>query len=193
LTSGKNASIDLGEQISEVLSNPNLEPEQAQKFAEALDLITWTDIESVEGLSDILIQLGFDSEAAGLDIEKLEDGIKAAAKATQFFDLEKMREEVKATEDLIKDLEGREDTERVFDKEARDKIVSADSSLADKFVATGIDEFVYVGDSIGTLITALEANTTALLSQYGEQVGHNAKMSNKWQNLADNGAMWTNG
>ena len=185
LTSGKNASIGLGEQISEVLSNPNLEPEQAQKFAEALDLITWTDTESIEGLSDILIQLGFDSKAVGLDIEKLENDIKAAAKATQLFDLEKMREEVKATEDLIKDLEGREDTERVFNKEARDKIVSADPSLADKFVATGIDEFVYVGNSIADLIVALNSNTSALLGEYSGQVSDNAATSQKWQDFYD--------
>ena len=191
LTSGKQTATELNNTLGAIMTD--LEPEQAQIFADALSLIDWSNIDSVEELSEILNELGFDADAAGIDVEGLEKKIIDATKATKIFNLDKIKEEIGAIEDLVKNLEDREDTERTFTKEERDLMIGADPSLTGQFVATGIDEFVYVGNSIETLITALDANTAALLSEYGEQVMHNAEMSDKWQNLADNGAMWTNG
>ena len=199
LTSGKQVTQNLGSSLNTILSGIK-DPEQAQIFADALEMIDWSDKDQVEGFSETLLDLGFDAAKAGMDvstfdedINSLEQEIITAAKSTKTFNLDNLREEIKSTEDLVKDLKSREDTERTFTKEERDLMVGADASLAGQFIATGIDEFVYVGDSIGTLITALDANTAALLSEYGEKVTHNAEMSDKWQNLADNGAMWTNG
>ena len=191
LTSGKQTATELNNTLGAIMTD--LEPDQAQIFADALSLIDWSNIDSVEELSKILNELGFDSDAAGVDIEALEKQIIEAAKATKIFNLDKIKEEIGTIEDLVKDLEDREDTERTFTKEERDLMIGVDQSLTGQFVATGIDEFVYVGNSIETLITALDANTAALLSEYGEQVAHNAEMSDKWQNLVDNGSMWTNG
>ena len=198
LTSGKQVTQNLGSSLNTILSGIE-DPEQAQIFADALEMIDWSDKDQVEGFSETLLDLGFDAAKAGMDvstfdedINSLEQEIITAAKSTKTFNLDNLREEIKSTEDLVKDLKSREDTERTFTKEERDLMVGADVSLTGQFIATGIDEFVYVGNSIETLITALNANTTALLSEYGEQVTHNAEMSDKWQNLADNGAMWTN-
>ena len=190
LTSGPDVAQALAGSIEETLKTIE-DPEQAQIFVDALNAIDWQNLDDVEELDTILEGMDFDYAIDGLD--ELKQEIITAAKATKTFNLDKLREEIKSAEDLVKDLKDREDTERTFTKEERDLMVGADASLAGQFIATGIDEFVYVGDSIGTLITALDANTAALLSEYGEKVTHNAEMSDKWQNLADNGAMWTNG
>ena len=190
LTSGPKAAQGLAKSIEETLNGIE-DPEQAQIFADALNAIDWQNLDSVEELETVLVGMDFDYAIDGLD--ELKQEIITAAKATKTFNLDAIKEQVKSVEELVADIEDREDTERTFTKEERDLMVGADASLAGQFIATGIDEFVYVGDSIGTLITALDANTAALLSKYGEQVIHNAEMSDKWQNLADNGAMWTNG
>ena len=193
LTSGGAVATDLSNLLSTIMTEEITDPEQAQLFADALGMIDWSDTDSIEGLSDILLQLGFDSDAAGVDIEVLEQQIISAARATKKFDLEALKEEIKSAQDLVDDLQDRENHERTFTQEERDLMVAANEGLASDFVMTGIDEFVYVGDSMGSLIEALNSNTAALLGKYGEQVTHDAEMSRKWQEIADSDRHWWKG
>jgi hypothetical protein len=139
-----------------------------------------------------LTDLGFDVDSLTIPIEDLENMIKEAAKSAKKFNLDTLKEEIKATSDLIEDLKDREDTERKFTKEEKERITKVDESLEGQFVATGIDEFVYIGDSIDGLVTALNNNTAALLAEYGEQVKYNADMSRGWEVLKETEA-WTHG
>ena len=192
IVSGERGIAGLTTAINEEMAKISNNPEQAKKFVEGLTMIDWSNIDSIEQLDEILMELGFDAELAGIDIESLEEQIASAAKATKTFNLDSLKEEIKSTEDLIDDIKDREHTERAFTKEQRDLIVSADKSLESQFVMTGIDEFTYVGDSISSLISALNDNTSALLGQYGDQVKYNADMSRKWEELKQTGS-WSYG
>ena len=185
LTSGKDAAFGLSELINKEFSD--LDPENADKFAQALSMIDWNDTDSIEGLDQILTDLGFTGSMTAEEIEALENKIKETSKATKKFDLENMRKEIQSTQDLVKDLKDREDTERSFTKEERDLILKSNPNLESYFVMTGMDEFVYVGDSIVDLIGALNQNTAALLGEYGEQVKNNANQSQKWMDNQNTG------
>jgi len=90
-------------------------------------MIDWTNIEDVESLNQLIQDMDFKGEIT--NIEEFEDKIKEAAKAIKKFNLDAIKEQVKSIEDLTKDLEDREDTERTFTKEERDLMIGADPSL----------------------------------------------------------------
>ena len=189
LFSGRKASNAMANMLSD--SFDKIEGQDQQRiFAEALEMIDWSSIDSVNDLSEILLDLGFDADAAGIDIGLLEEEIKLAAKASRTFNLEKIREEIKSADELVKDLRGREETERTITAEQKDLILAADPSLEDKFVASGIDEFVYVGDSISDLIVALNNNTAAQLGDYGAQLENENAKAERWQEIYESGRVW---
>jgi C4-type Zn-finger protein len=72
--------------------------------------------------------MGFEGEIA--DIEGFEDQIKEAAKALKQINFDTLKEEMKSTQELVKDIEGREDTERKFTEEEMNKMVKANPELA---------------------------------------------------------------
>ena len=187
LVSGEQATVGLGQRIDSILGE--LSPENAQIFADALNSIDWTNVDDIEGLSELLNDMGFEGEVA--DIEGFEDQIKEAAKALKQINFDTLKEEIKSTQELVKDIEGREDTERKFTEEEMNKMVKANPELANQFVMTGIDEFVYVGDSMESLIDALNDNTQAQLKEYADQVREAAGKSQKWEDLVQNGRTWT--
>jgi hypothetical protein len=80
-------------------------------------MIDWGNTDSIEQLDEILMELGFDADLVGINIEDLENQIASAAKATKIFNLDKLKEEIKSTEDLLDDIKDREYTERSFTKE----------------------------------------------------------------------------
>lgn len=176
LTSGKDATVGLGQEIDSILGE--LSPENAQIFADALNSIDWTNMDDVEGLNELLNDMGFEGEIA--DIEGFEDRIKEAAKALKQINFDALKEEIKSTQEIIKDIEGREDTERKFTEEQMNNIIKKKPELASQFVMTGIDEFVYVGDSMESLIDALNDNTQAQLKEYADQVREAADKSQVW-------------
>ena len=180
LKSGPEAAKGLASSIEATL-NTIEDPEQAQIFADALNTIDWQNLNDVEELETILTGMDFDYAIDGLD--ELKQEIITAAKATKTFNLDAIKEQVKSIEGLVEDIEDREDTERKFTQEEYDAITKANPELASQFVATGLDEFVYVGDSMQSLIEALNQNTAALIGDYGEQVRNNAVMSEKWLGL----------
>ena len=182
LASGPDVAQALAGSIEETLSTIE-NPEQVQIFADALNAIDWQNLDSVEELETVLEGMDFDYAVDGLD--ELKQEIITAAKATKTFNLDAIKEQVKSIEDLIEDVEDREDTERKFTQEEYDTITKASPELASQFVATGLDEFVYVGDSMQSLIEALNQNTAALLGDYGEQVRANAAISEKWLGIED--------
>ena len=184
LASGPDVAQALAGSIEETL-NAIEDPEQAQIFADALNAIDWQNLDDVEELDAVLAGMDFDYAIDGLD--ELKQEIITAAKATKTFNLDAIKEQVKSIEELVEDIEDREDTERKFTQEEYDTITKASPKLASQFVATGLDEFVYVGDSMQSLIEALNQNTAALLGDYGEQVRGNAAMSEKWLANEDTG------
>ena len=186
LTSGKSASDNLGGYLQEAF-NKIEDPEQAQLFANALNTIDWKNIDSVEKLNEYLIDFGFDATAAGIDVEDLEEKIKDFAKATKNINLESLKAEIKSLDELAEGLADREETERVFSDEEKKALLKANPDMANDFVMTGIDEWTYVGDSMGTLEEAVREATKTLWETYSEQTREAGEKSQKWEDLARSG------
>jgi hypothetical protein len=167
LTSGKDASDEMGAKLKDAF-NKITDPEQAQKFADALGTIDWKNIDSVEQLNEILVETGFDATAAGIDIETLENDIKELAKASKKVGLDSLKQQIKSLDELAKNLTEREDTDRVFSDEERKALIQANRDMTDDFIMTGIDEWTYVGDSMGTLEGAVREATRALWETYSK-------------------------
>ena len=183
LVSGKKEA----DQFSAILQNifNQISPEQAQKFADALGMIDWTNIDSIEKLNEYLIDFSFDATAAGIDIEDLEEKIKDFAKATKNINLESLKAEIKSLDELVESLADREETERVFSDEEKKALLKANPDMVNDFVMTGIDEWTYIGDSMGTLEEAVREATKAIWETYSEQTRKAGEKSQKWENLAE--------
>ena len=179
LKTGSEKTRELATQLNDITST--LAPEQAQIFAEALNSLDWSNTDSVEELDSILAGMNFTGQIG--DIEALEDQIKEAAKAGRDFNLSKLREGLKSTQELINDLKDREETDRTFTEEEKKQLVEANPALANQFVMTGIDEFIYVGNSIDTLIKALKENTAAILKEENQNLKDKADKSQLWKDL----------
>lgn len=184
LQSGQESGRKLAEQLKTGLEDEDY----GVIFAEALDMIDISNIDSIESLSEILTELNYNGKLSTEKITLLEQQIIEATKATHKFNLDALKEEIKNVQGLIDDISEREDTERIFTEEERNIMTKADSSLESQFVMTGIDEFVYVGDSMQGLVTALNQNTAALLGKTGEQLKSAAAESEKWAALTSDDA-----
>ena len=177
LTSGSGAK-ELGDQLFNILGT--MAPDQAEIFTQALSMIDWTNLGDIEDFDEQLNQLGLTANLSESQLDHFKNVLAQTNNAFRHFDLEKVREEVKSTEELIDDIKDREENERVFTKEQRDLILKGNPNLANNFVITGMDEFTYVGNSMNDLISALNYNTEAQLKEYGEQVKTKAEISGKW-------------
>ena len=191
LNSGKQASDELGNLISSSFSG--LSTEDAQLFANALSGIDWTSIDSIEQLSEDLITMGFDVNAAGIDIEGLEDKIKELGNATKKVSLESLKEQIQTLGELGKDLADRENTDRTFTDEEKKALIRANPDMADNFVMTNFDEWTYIGDSMTSLEEAVRNATQALWETYNKQVTEAGIKSQAWQDLVENGRTWEGG
>jgi hypothetical protein len=144
-------------------------------------MIDLKNIDSIEKLSDYLIELNY---AGNLDsIDYLEEEIIKLTKASKNFTLEGIREEIKTTQELIDEIEGREEYERTYTEKQRDDLIKTGRVKTSDFVMTGIDEFTYIGETNEDLTAALKENTTALLRETGKQLKKKAEKSDTWNNL----------
>lgn len=168
--SGKAAA----EKMAGIITNitKDMEPDKANKFAAALNGIDWKNADSVEGLSDIIKDLGLESGLSEEDIDALEIQIKDLAKATREVDLEKLIEQIRSLAKISIQLKNGEQTRR-FSEENKDLLI--ENAGLDEFdfqydFETG--EYVYVGDSMVALteavdraIEAINGNTEAELNK----------------------------
>ena len=91
--SGVEGATQLGQAIKEEYAK--LSPELGEQFLAAINAIDWKNIDSIEGFSDVLSELGIDTESAGIDVEALEDRIKEVTKATRELSFENLKDELK--------------------------------------------------------------------------------------------------
>lgn len=166
----------MADKVADV-ENPKLQ----QQLTDVLNTMDWTSITSIEQLDEKLAELGWTSEdLSKYGITELQKELEEFAKQSKYFTLDELKNQIKSTEELIKDIEGREYTERAFEKEDYEKIINLKPEMKSQFVMTGIDEFTYIGDSMQTLVEALQDNTAAELQSYGEQIKERGETSQKW-------------
>ncbi len=160
--SGVEGATQLGQAIKEEYAK--LSPELGEQFLAAINAIDWKNIDSIEGFSDVLSELGIDTESAGIDVEALEDRIKEVAKATRELSFENLKDELKGLEDLADDIKDRESTAREFTEEQMNSLIKAGANR-DDFIMSGIDEYTYVGDNLISLLEAIEGYTSSILQE----------------------------
>ena len=173
--SGTKAASDLGGLISEQLKNENY----GDIFAQALEMINVKDIDSVRKLSEYMEELGY---TGNIDFDEIEEEIIKATNASKNFNLDNVKEQLKSTQDLVKDIKDREETDRIYSEEDYKKLVASGVD-SKKFVMTSIDEYTYIGETNEQLVTALQENTAALLGETQEQLREAAEKSQTWEDL----------
>ena len=173
--SGTEAAGNLGGLISEQLKNADY----GDIFAQALEMINVKDIDSVRKLSEYMEELGY---AGDIDFDGIEEEIIKATNASKNFNLDNVKEQLKSTQDLVKDIKDREETDRVYSEEDYKKLIASGVD-SKKFVMTGIDEYTYIGETNEQLVAALQENTAALLGETQEQLREAAEKSQTWEDL----------
>jgi hypothetical protein len=166
----------------------DMEPETAQKFAQAIGDLHWTNIKDVENLSNDLEDLGIASLLGEGEIDALEQNIISLAKAARAFNADELEEAFGKSRSLAEEIRGREDSERTFTEEQMKQLIESGGAKAGEFVWTGEDEFTYIGGSMDTLTAALDANTAALLKETVDAANREAWTAEKWQEAVQSGA-----
>ena len=160
-----------------------LTEEQAENMALAINVIDWSNIDSIKTFSDEIKELGLDALFAEKDFNMLEETLIDLAGATREIDLEAFKEEIKTLEDLAKDIEGR-DGDYIFDDEAKKLLLEAGAS-EDDFVANGIDEWVYIGGTLETLLSIISGHTSAILGKMSGDLNYAIERGQAWENAKD--------
>lgn len=155
--SGLEAEKALVETFTKITND--LDPEEAEKFANAFSLIDITDIASIEGFANDVEDLGI--EIGNLPLEKLIQDTIDYAKAIDKIDLESVTEKVQSLAKILYTFttEGG----RQLDTDTYQSLV--DQGIADPSdfvynVAT--DTYDYIGKDIQDLTDAIREATTAL-------------------------------
>ena len=155
--SGLEAEKALAETFTDITDGLN--PEEAEKFANAFSLIDITDIASIEGFANDVEDLGI--EIDGLPLEKLIQDTIDYAKAIDKIDLESVTEKVQSLAKILYTFttEGG----RQLDTDTYQSLV--DQGIADPSdfvynVAT--DTYDYIGKDIQDLTDAIREATNAL-------------------------------
>ena len=159
--SGSRAAATLADIIQNIINN--LDTENAQKFVTTLNGINWKNIDSIEGLSDILDDLGISLKGSGVNVDDLEQEIIQLAKAAKDVDLEKVIEQIRSLSkiqyDILKGTQGRDFSEEDYQLLIEEGIASA----ADFVYNLATDSWTYIGESMDELSAAINNNTKSLL------------------------------
>ena len=169
----------------------NLNKTEQIALWEALATVDWSNVDSIEGLSEVVQNLGITSPEAIKRIEELEGAIIKASKATKNWTSDLLDQELKPVEDLIDNLKGRDPDNRTFNKEQKDLILEASPELKDLFVKTGVDEFTFIGEDMDKLTNALEDLRLAILEQASQDIEQRAETSQMWKEVMSSDATIT--
>ena len=136
-----------------------LDPEEAEKFANAFSLIDITDIASIEGFANDVEDLGI--EVDGLPLEKLIQDTIDYAKAIDKIDLESVTEKVQSLAKILYTFttEGG----RQLDTDTYQSLVDQGIANPSDFVYNvATDTYDYISEDIQDLTDAIREATTAL-------------------------------
>ena len=156
-TSGLEAEKALATTFTEITDG--LDPEEAEKFANAFSLIDITDIASIEGFANDVEDLGI--EVNGLPLDKLIQDTIDYAKAIDKIDLESVTEKVQSLAKILYTFttEGG----RQLDTDTYQSLVDQGIANPSDFVYNvATDTYDYIGEDIQDLTDAIREATTAL-------------------------------
>lgn len=140
-----------------------LNDEDARKFGDALAMIDWNDINSVERLPEILEDLDLDGKIAEGALVDLENSIIEFTNATRFANAELLANTVKQTNKILGEIKNGT-ADRSFTKDEYTALTSLIPGIEKQFTMDGEDNWIYLGNSMEDLKAAIEENTSAQMS-----------------------------
>lgn len=140
-----------------------LSDEDARKFGDALAMIDWNDINSVERLPEILEDLDLDGKIAEGALVDLENSIIEFTNATRFANAELLANTVKQTNKILGEIKNGT-ADRSFTKDEYTALTNLIPGIEKQFTMDGEDNWIYLGNSMGDLKAAIEENTSAQVS-----------------------------
>ena len=161
-----------------------LTAEQAEKLALAINVIDWSNVDSIKSFSDEVKNVGLKTLFAEKDLNALENTLIDLAGATRDIDLEAFKEEIKSFQDLAKDIEDREG-DYTFSDEDRKLLLEAGVD-ENELVANGIDEWVYIGGSLEGLLTIISNHTGSILNEMSGDLGYAIERGQAWEAAQSN-------
>ena len=165
-----------------------LEPEEVTKFGEALSMIDWNDIDSIEDLPSILEDLGVNTENIEGPLGDLISSIiklgNASSRTAQNIG-ETTANTVKSTGKILSDLRSGK-ADRSFTEEEYNTLKDLMPEIADQFTMDADGNWIYLGNSMSALQTAVEQNTAALIEGTRQELENKIAGADAWEQLATN-------
>lgn len=154
--SGKEAQEQLANSIEAIANTMNVE--DADKFANALNAIDWTNIDSIKKLPEDLDSLGLVTEDNEGKINKLVVEMIELSKATKSINLESITSEITSLAKILNKITSGK-TRQFTEDEYNILIESNIASPEDFIYNVATDTYDYLNQSIDNLIEAIKENT----------------------------------
>lgn len=138
---GATGAAELMKQIQEIITNGNLDAEQAQAFYDALGAIDWNNIKEVGDLSEKLEGLGLDMGFLGNAVRLLEENIVHFSDAVYNLTPEEKGKKVEGTKSLLEKIQ-KDGMGQSFSEDDLDYLPD---SIKDKMVLVG-EKYYYSGN-----------------------------------------------
>lgn len=181
---GVKAVYEIINPILQELADKNTE--KAQSFASALAAITWTSEESIEGLSDVVKELGLEGDIGADKIKELEQAIDEFAGATNGLDLDKLNTKPETLGDTINKVVGNiNDNTTTYTKEERDNLIDKGFAGYDDFVKTLEGEYVYLNSQV-ELLQKIYEETSRILGEQEDDLQRNIKQGQDFGQVYEN-------
>lgn len=180
-TSGQEA----GEQV-EALLGTVLEQagDKSDELANYLSAMVWQDETAWEKLPEALVAMNIEITP---ELENFIVTAKEAAGAIRIINFKTFNQDIQSVYETLKQFKSGE-LGRELGQEQYDSIIRNNAELKGDFIQIG-DKFIYLGESIQDLITAVEKNTIALLGDASLQLDRQIGISNMLYNMEEEGSI----
>lgn len=159
VTQGKEAANKLYGEINKITSS--MDDETAQNFVAALNGIDWSSQSSIESFKNQLKEFGVSLPEE--EVDSFIDNMKDTTKAIDELTFEQLQEKLLGLKEVIDNVISKiEDDINKFNQEEIDSLISTGIVDREDFYATGIDEYVYLGDT-ENLLVAINNNVAEIL------------------------------
>ena len=154
---GGDAAFDSLSSIITQLNNADIDEEEYRTLLESLSSYDFSDPDQIEAFLDRIKEIAPNLPTSELD--KWKKSLTESYSAVKTFSLDKLRDELKNTLDLIDNIKNRDSVK--FNDEEYQQLISAGADKND-FIWDGQD-WIYIGGTMEKLASILEANTSAVL------------------------------
>lgn len=171
--SGEGVAKELAKSFNELSESMGWNEQETAQFANALSLIDWTNADAADSFGETLKSLGIEIDTNDTEFQEFIVRLKEGAGAIKSINFDNVIEQVSSLLQIL----GEFDNEKIsFSEEDYLNITQDNTKLASDFVKdvfTG--EYVYVGESMEDLKSAIQENTKAILDASAEQLDAQVK------------------